>query len=440
MSRTYTKNVSATELVTGIIGTFDISGTLGQIVRYTEDVKRAEAEYARLQNITRRISSTGLDEWRRIGLMSAEQIISMAGPRLNTAMSQIQTEIWNSLVNSAAGLGVTANIYSTIGKLLSQDLGLSFYFDAAISMIQEKTLEKISRYWNKSLEWNILGVKEATEAYRRGLITYDQYISIIQENTGLSLQHAQIYEKAQQQIPDVTSAFKMMMEGLINFEEFEKIVVANGYPKEYAAKWRDMLDREPDPAFAFELWRRGLITRGKFRECLRIAGYQDSWHEIIEKGLYRIPSLGDLIRISDYVELPHAYIEECMRQQGYTDTAIYYLVKAIARRPLREEVRSLTTLLNYNYYRGYISKEELSDAYNKIGLLPEEKTLNEIYASYRRAQYKFELMIDIIEQKTRKKIYTTIAEIENALVTIGVDQEIANLMATKWYYQYVYGD
>lgn len=393
MVRTYSKEVSSTELVTGIIGTFDVSGTIAEIVRLTEDVKRAETEFQRLQNIASYMSALGLDEWRKIGLMNAEQILSMSSSKLNTALTQINNEIWNSLVNSAGGLKVTANIYSQIGKLLAQNLGLGFWFDAAISQIQEKTLEKISRYWNKVLGWNNPTVNETLEMFRRGLISFEEHVANIQESLGYDAEDARKVAQTQFKTLSLREAFIAYKRGLISLEQFKALYKANGYD-------------EKDFSLIYNL-------------------------------LLEIPSVSDLIRICDYVELPASYIEETLRKNGFSETAINYIKTAIARRPLREEMRSLTTLLNYNYYRGYMSHEDYVNALNKLRILPEEKTLNMMYAGYRREQYKLELMIDIVEQKTRKGYYKTINEIEDALVNIGVERDIANLMAAKWYYQYV---
>jgi hypothetical protein len=185
--------------------------------------------------------------------------------------------------------------------------------------------------------------------------------------------------------------------------------------------------------------KRGIITYDTFKQCLKIDGYDEKWHTSIYTALHRIPTFSELIRISDYVELPDLYVREVMRQNGYTDTSINYLAPTLQKRPLRDETRNLTTTYVYHYYRGYIAYDTFKSKIEALGLLPKEKELVDLYARERYNQYVLELKMDIIENRVRSKDLTTEQEISNELKNIGVQEEIANLLASKWYWHYIVG-
>jgi hypothetical protein len=240
-------------------------------------------------------------------------------------------------------------------------------------------------------------------------------------------------------IPDTATAFRMHMEGLLSRSEFNYYASMDGWGREWHDKLYELLDRDPDIYMAFSMLKRGLITHDTFIQCLKINGFDLKWHDVLEEWLHRIPSFGELMRIADYVELPDIYVREAMRKNGYTEDSINYLAPAIQLRPLREEVRNLTTTYTYNFYRGYISYDTFTHNITRLGLQTKEKELIDEYARARFNQYAMELKCDIIENKVRKKILTTIDEIEEALTTIGMNSYIANLLAQKWYYYYIYG-
>lgn len=394
MTRTYTKEVTSTELVTGIIGTFDVASTIGTVVKYVEDVKRAEEQFKRLSNITEYIAKWALNEWISVALKSPDQIVELASPKLETAFNTINTELWNSLVNSAADMKITAGVYNQIAKALAQRLGLSTWYDILISQVQERVMRKVERHWNKVLGWASLSPEETLLLYRKGFISLEEHINNIREEKGYPLEEARKLAEAQ---------FK----GLSAYE-------------------------------AFLAFKRGLIDEDRMKRAFRAEGYKETDYELIYKFFHRIPSLTELTRIADYVELPSGYIEECLRAHGYSESDINYIKPAILRRPLREEVRSVTYILNNLYIMGYISREEYEAGLDSLGLLTTEKELQKRYSELRRTQYKIELAMDIVQQKVRKRIYTTIESITKALVDIGLAEDIANLYAEKWYYQYIY--
>lgn len=238
-------------------------------------------------------------------------------------------------------------------------------------------------------------------------------------------------------LPDSRLAFKMLMEGKLSRGEFNTYALLEGWEAKWHDKLYEVYNRDPNSFLAFQMYKRGLISDTKMKECFRIEGYDDSWHTLLYLALHRVPSFRELINLADFVELPDIYIRQTLRASGYTEGDIAYITPAITKRPNREEVRSVIGRYLWEFQTGRIDRDTLSDSFTKLGLLPIEKSLMMLWGDLRYADQLLDLSTDVIEQRVVKGDITTQEDIVAELIYLGYQEEYANLLAEKWYWQHI---
>jgi hypothetical protein len=211
----------------------------------------------------------------------------------------------------------------------------------------------------------------------------------------------------------------------------------NGWPPELHDKLYNVFDRDPDPYTAFCMMKRGYISKIQMFNCFKIAGFDEKWHKPLYQYFEKIPTFYELLRLADYVPIDPTWAAEVLRGNGYKEGDIPRYVTCIVRRPLREEVRSLAGRLLFEYANGRITKETLETEFKSLGMLPEEISLWLKWADKQYFDNVLDLQIDIIEQRIKKGDITTKEEAASLLKELGISEEIANLKAEKWYWQYM---
>jgi hypothetical protein len=241
-------------------------------------------------------------------------------------------------------------------------------------------------------------------------------------------------------IPDLSLAFRMERRGGLNRAQFNEIASEHGWAYYYYDKLYNTFLTSPDPFLAFSMYRRGIIPQGTFNAYLYAHGVSTSDHAIWEAGLYRNPSLMELTRISDFVELSDVYLGASLKGAGYKDSDIPLLTTALKKRPNREEVRALTTQLVWMYQHGRITQDELTVALDQAGCLPTELNLHLERAELMYGQQLIQEAILVIEWRVYKKdpAVLTVSAIKTEIQALGVNEETSNLLAEQYFYHYVY--
>jgi hypothetical protein len=232
----------------------------------------------------------------------------------------------------------------------------------------------------------------------------------------------------------------MLMEGQIGRAEFNQFLLEAGWSTKYQDKLYEIMNREPDEFLAFSMFKRGLISESAMKQCFRIRGYDAVWDKALYQALHRVPTLRELIMVSDFVQLPDIYVSEVLRQNGYTESTVNYVVPAIRMRPLREEIRSVVGRYLWEFQIGRIDRDALEKNLKALNLLPKEVELNMTWADLRYADELLDEEIEVLEARVQygdPEMQDPDA-VFSALVTLGIAEEKANLMAELWYYKYVY--
>jgi hypothetical protein len=293
---------------------------------------------------------------------------------------------------SAGGFPATASMIGLRAKHLAIFAGLSDLTDTVLGIPQSIVKEKARQYWYKEAPWRI---------------------------------------------PDPELAFKLYMEGQIARTKMNEYFAMNGWPPELHDKLYNVFDRDPDPYTAFCMNKRGYISKSQMFNCFKIAGFDEKWHKPLYQYFEKIPTFYELLRLADYVPIDPTWAAEVLRANGYKEGDIPRYVTCIVRRPLREEVRSLAGRLLFEYANGRITKETLETELKSLGMLPEEISLWLKWADKQYSDNVLDLQIDIIEQRIKKGDITTKEEAASLLKELGISEEIANLKAEKWYWQYM---
>lgn len=185
---------------------------------------------------------------------------------------------------------------------------------------------------------------------------------------------------------------------------------------------------KPEPFTLFQLYTRGYITREQLKsELAYVTGYSDNYIEGLIDIFEYNPSLFELIRMADYVELSEDFIRKSLKILGVKEPYYSIIFSMIKRRPIREEIRANVNFLVYAYQNGYISKDFLSLALDNLGLQSMEKQLIMMLADNKRTFELIERKIKILRTSFIKGFIseaTLISELEK----LRLDREFINII------------
>jgi hypothetical protein len=188
---------------------------------------------------------------------------------------------------------------------------------------------------------------------------------------------------------------------------------------------------KPDPYTLFNLYTRGYITREQLKSEL---AYTTGFKDIYIDGLIDIfefnPSLSQLMRLADYVEIPNELLDKSLKVLGIREPYYSIIWQMIKRRPLREEIRKNTDLLITAYTKGYISEEFLSKSLDALKVQTEEKNLLITYAKNKRTFEIIEEQIYILRTAYQKGLIDA-ATLVNELSKLGIQTEWINLIKRR---------
>lgn len=238
-----------------------------------------------------------------------------------------------------------------------------------------------------------------------------------------------------------SQAWVLYRRGALTEGQFYDRMAWDGWSKENAALLTQAMEHLPNPREAFYLWVKGQLTEDQ-RDALYFAGgFNTEWHPLMTENYYYTPSIYDLTRIADYVEIDQIWAIDQMKRRGLRDRDIAKIWEMLEIRPLREERRWLTSKALYCRQHGYWSHDGLDDYWVDLEVKPKER---ELLNEYGDLLYEVEVLEERIEVLRWRFRTADISEADflAGLVALGIDEVKANLMVevekAKGYFGYIY--
>lgn len=393
MTKTFSKDTSGTELVTGILGTIDYGQILTKVVEITKEQENTQDILNQIKALVEAQDGGYTKIIKDLLQHDFEEILPKVLEYYRMHLRNIASFTRNQVMLSVLGYQGSAAMAGLYNKLYASFTGVSFLHDALYGSILEFLSDNAARYWRKTLAPNPPTTEEALRLLRHGKISLQEWVKLKREESGVT--------------------------------------------EDYAYKIFDTLYRIPDEYTLYKMYKRGIITFDQYINYMKCLGYKEDMIDYLYDSMAYVPSFYDLTRLADYVPLDTLYISEVLKKNGVPEADIPRLTTYLQRRPLREETRSVLGRLLFEYSMGRITKEYMLSQFDTLGILPAEKSLYEYWADLQYRDNLMDLQIDIIQEKVKKGYYTTQEDIKNDLVALGLVEEYANLLAEKWYWQYI---
>ena len=173
--------------------------------------------------------------------------------------------------------------------------------------------------------------------------------------------------------PSFRTAFQLWMRGWMKEEEMRKAGAYEGWPDKWMDGMIDIWDRDPSFIEAFYMWRKDLVGEEEIYNRMREDGYRDFWDKPLLNNLWYVPTLYDLCRLADYVELPETWTVKQLKSRGMKDEDIAMVYPMLQSRYLREEQRLLSNKWLWRRRFGLCTEGELEDALIRLGFKAKER-------------------------------------------------------------------
>jgi len=323
----------------------------------------------------------------------------------------------------------------------------SMYMRGAISESQfDKYVE--GNEWEEGSEarlWaifqNLPNSREAFTLFRRGKIDAATLTKLYQAD-GYMPTYQKIVSSLFERIPMPKDAFNALMRGYIDRKQFDSYISQNEWQEGMAGLLYEIYTRLPSANMAFYMWKKDLISLAQRDELYRAAGYEEAWFKNLTANFEYSPTVYDLTRIADYVEIDTIWATRIMRERGLRDSDISKIVKMLKIRPLRDEIRRQLTLWVKRYRLGWATPTQLDAAlqeYLEDGYIQAtEKTLITEEAELNYEDELMEEKIDIYSWYFKTAVITEEELLEDFL-DLGIREEKANLMVELLKAQGYYG-
>ena len=240
-------------------------------------------------------------------------------------------------------------------------------------------------------------------------------------------------------VPTASMAHQLYRRGEFTRSQFVTHAGYDGWDKEGAEQLLKVMSLIPSPREAFYLWKKGQITLAERNALYFTGGLNTEWHGPVTDNYYYTPTLYDLVRLADYVELDQIWATNQMRRRGLKDADIAKVWEMLRIRPLREEIRGLTEKWLWRYKYGRATLTEISDAFLDAGLRVKER---ELLTEKAQLDYEDELItewIEVLRWRFRTAVITE-DQFLQGLLDIPIREEKANLIVelekAKGYYGY----
>lgn len=240
-------------------------------------------------------------------------------------------------------------------------------------------------------------------------------------------------------VPDGSMAYVLFKRGYIDLDKFKTYASYDGWDAEHAEMLLDAMELLPSAREAFYLWVKGQITQAQRDKLYQAAGYDARWHGPMTENWYYVPTIYDLTRMADYIELDQIWATAQMRKRGVRDSDIAKIWEMLQLRPLREEMRALTLKWTWRMKYGRATTDDLEDAFIELGIRRKER---ELLIEKAQLDYEDELVDEWVEILTWRFRTALITEEQflQGLIDLGINEEKSNLIVevekAKGYYGY----
>jgi len=268
--------------------------------------------------------------------------------------------------------------------------------------------------------------REAFSAWSHGVLDEKARNSLYRAGGYADSWHALLTE-IYSTLPTPHEAFYLWMKGLVTLEGRDALYRAGGFSPDWYGPITENWSRLPTPEEAFYLWAKGQIKEADRNALYRAGGYAEKWYGPITENWQYTPTLYDLVRLSDYVELDQIWSTDVMRRRGMKDRDIAKVWPLLKLRPLREEVRALTTKWTTRYRYGRASDDEMATAFTSYGVTTKEQ---ELLLEKAHLDYEDEITdewVVILRWRFRTAVITE-EEFLDGLLELGIRAEKANLI------------
>jgi len=292
-----------------------------------------------------------------------------------------------------------------------------------------------------SIFQNLPSAKQAFTLFKRGVLKKDAMTTLMQADG-----YMPVWQKALpslfERIPHPKDAFNAFMRGKIDKKAFDKWVVANEWYEGGSSFLYDIYTRLPSIREAFYMWAKGIIDTNQRDQLYLAAGYDKEWHSKLTENEYYIPTVYDLTRIADFVEIDSIWATKILKERGVRDRDITKILAMLKIRPLRDEIRRQIALWVYRYRMGWASAVELEaalQAYLDGGFI--QSTEKDFTVQEAELNYEDELMYEKIQIYSWYFKTAVISEEEllQDFLDLGIREEKANLMVEGLKAQGYYG-
>ncbi|MBA7595174.1 hypothetical protein ES703_02133 [subsurface metagenome] len=236
------------------------------------------------------------------------------------------------------------------------------------------------------------------------------------------------------QIFNPLNAFKLRMRGALSFTDYAQAVYENRWGRHEVFLFDALYQNIPTSQEAFYMWAKGQLNATEMLAAFKAYGWMEKWHGKLIENYWYVPTLYDLFRIADSVEIDEIWAADVMTRRGIRPSDQAKLYPMLKIRPLRDEIRRQVLIWLRRYQKGWASDVQLDAALDDMiargYIMTTEKTLitQEAYL-----MYEDEL---VSEQITVWMWYYRMAAVTEAqylaaLISLGIRREKANLMVEE---------
>jgi len=283
--------------------------------------------------------------------------------------------------------------------------------------------------------------RDAFRLMRRGKIDSATMTKLFKAQ-GFMETYQKVLPSLYERIPNAHEAHTLKMRGAIDQKAYENYVSMNEWTNGSAELLDSLWERLPSYREAFYMCQKGLITTTERNALFLAADFDPKWHSKLVENSYYIPTVYDLTRIADYVEMDRIWAIKILKERGLRDNDISKIVAMLKIRPLRDEIRRQITIWVKRYRLGWATPTQLEEAlqeYLEGGYIQEtEKTLLTEEAELNYEDELMEEKIDIYSWYYKTAVITEEELLEDFL-DLGIREEKANLMVELLKAQGYYG-
>lgn len=228
-------------------------------------------------------------------------------------------------------------------------------------------------------------------------------------------------------IPDILTAFKMFKHGYISESTWWAINNNWGWDKKWNKPLGDVFSTNPSAYDAFTMWCKSLIKTDQRNLIYSKNLYDAADYELITKNFYHTFNVRELYQLADFVELDQIWTIKQLKANGVKDEDTARMWQLLQLRPLREEVRSLTTRWAWRRRMGRCTADDLDKAIMALGIKTKERELVEAAAEMYYEDELTDEWVECLRWRFRTAIITE-EEFLNGLLDLNILLEKANVI------------